>query len=101
MLRGAREPTRKAGRPASWRASDAFAVLRRFTGRLLVIAGEHDAVIPHEVIERIGAAAADAAVNRLHVVPRAGHVGLFADEREYLRALELMAGLLGLPPAVQ
>jgi len=76
--------------PDSWRRSDAFGILSRFTGNLLIIAAERDQVIPSGLVERVLDSAERARVRRLHVVPRAGHVGLFADDREFARALDLM-----------
>ena len=77
----------------SWRDSDAFALLRRFTGRLLIVAGENDSVIPSELVERLHAAATAASVNRLYVVPGGQHIGLLDDEAEYRRVLDLIASL--------
>jgi pimeloyl-ACP methyl ester carboxylesterase len=44
-------------RERSWADSDAWDILSRFEGRLLVIHAEHDAVIPLEIPERLVAAA--------------------------------------------
>lgn len=60
----------------SWLASDAWDILGRFKGRLLVIAGERDEVIPLEIPERLLAAATQAQDRQLWVVPDAGHNGL-------------------------
>ncbi|WP_440466320.1 alpha/beta fold hydrolase [Pseudomonas sp. YH-1] len=63
-------------RPRSWIDSDAWDILGRFRGRLLVIAGEQDSVIPLEIPERLHAAAGRASQRELLVVPGAGHKGL-------------------------
>lgn len=63
-------------RPRSWVDSDAWDILGRFRGRLLVIAGEQDSVIPLEIPERLHAAATRASRRELLVVPGAGHSGL-------------------------
>lgn len=63
-------------RPRSWIDSDAWDILARFRGRLLVIAGERDNVIPLEIPERLYAAASQARHRELLVVPDAGHSGL-------------------------
>jgi pimeloyl-ACP methyl ester carboxylesterase len=65
-------------RERSWADSDAWDILSRFEGSLLVIAAEHDAVIPAEIPERLVAAAVNARSRRLHVVPGAGHNYLWA-----------------------
>lgn len=63
-------------RPRSWADSDAWDILGRFRGRLLVVAGEQDSVIPLEIPERLHAAATRASQRELLVVPGAGHKGL-------------------------
>lgn len=63
-------------RPRSWIDSDAWDILGRFRGRLLVVAGAADSVIPLEIPERLHAAATHASRRELLVVPGAGHSGL-------------------------
>ncbi|MCS4246246.1 alpha/beta fold hydrolase [Pseudomonas sp. BIGb0164] len=60
----------------SWADSDAWDILSRFKGRLLVIAGEQDDVIPLEIPERLLDAATHAQDKALLVIPDAGHNGL-------------------------
>lgn len=60
--------------PESWERSDAWALLSRFTGRLLLVAGEHDGVIPTGVIRNIYAAARIATERTLFVAPGASHL---------------------------
>jgi pimeloyl-ACP methyl ester carboxylesterase len=62
----------------SWDATDAWRILERFTGRLLVIAAEHDAIIPAEIPERLVRAASKASWCELHVVRGAEHHRLFS-----------------------
>ena len=64
--------------PRSWEATDAWAIVGRFTGRLLVIAAGNDTVIPPEIPERLVAAASQASWRRLHVVAGAQHNRLFS-----------------------
>jgi uncharacterized protein len=61
-------------RPRSWESSDAWALLSRFTGRLLLVAGERDTVIPPGVIQNIYSAARSAAERTLFVAPGASHL---------------------------
>jgi pimeloyl-ACP methyl ester carboxylesterase len=60
-------------RPRSWDDSDAWEILGRFEGALLVVAAEHDAVIPLEIPQRLVAAAGRARWRRLHVLPGGEH----------------------------
>lgn len=65
-------------RERSWADTDAWTILSRFTGKLLVIAAENDAVIPREIPERLVDAAGNAAWRQLHVVQGAEHNRLFS-----------------------
>jgi pimeloyl-ACP methyl ester carboxylesterase len=85
-------------RPNSWEGSDAWALLARFTGRLLIIAGENDAVIPPGVIRKIYDSARHAKERTLYVAPGASHLiitDLRARAPEQLdRVLDLMTQTL-------
>jgi pimeloyl-ACP methyl ester carboxylesterase len=85
-------------RPRSWAGSDAWDLLGGFTGRLLVVAGENDAVIPPEVTARIYASASRSRERRLMVIPGAGHMVLTdlaaTDPMAYQRVLDAMAETL-------
>ena len=61
-------------RPDSWEASDAWAILSRFRGRLLVVAGENDAVIPPGVIRNVYDSATNAWERILYVAPNTSHL---------------------------
>lgn len=65
-------------RDRSWDDSDAWDILAQFTGALLVIAAEHDAVIPLEIPQRLVAAAVSARSRQLHVVAGAEHNRLWS-----------------------
>ncbi len=60
-------------RPKSWEASDAWEILSRFPGRLLIVSGENDAVIPPGVIRGIYESAKNARERTLYVAPNASH----------------------------
>ena len=68
--------------PRSWEATDAWDILGKFTGRLLVIAAQNDAVIPPEIPVRLVDAARRASWRKLHVVAGAQHNRLFAQLAE-------------------
>jgi len=65
-------------RERSWAESDAWDILAEFTGSLLVIAAEHDAVIPREIPERLVESAIKSSWRKLLVVPGAEHKRLFS-----------------------
>jgi hypothetical protein len=85
-------------RPGSWESSDAWALLSRFTGRLLLVAGEHDAVIPPGVIRSIYESSTSAAERILYVAPGASHMILTdlraRDPARLAEVLALMTRLL-------
>ena len=60
-------------RPDSWNHSDAWQLLTQYTGRLLVIAGEKDTVIPPAVITKIYDSATNATERSLYTAPNASH----------------------------
>jgi len=60
-------------RERSWDNTDAWSILEKFTGRLLVIAAEHDTVIPPEIPERLFQSARKSCWRKLHVVAGAKH----------------------------
>lgn len=59
--------------PRSWEHSDAFELVKSYTGDLLVVSAEHDLSIPAEIPARYCAGARNARSARHHVVARAGH----------------------------
>ncbi|WP_343730696.1 alpha/beta hydrolase [Duganella sp.] len=65
-------------RERSWADSNAWNILSRFEGRLLVIHAEHDAVIPLEISERLVDAAPHAESRQLLIVPGAEHNRLWS-----------------------
>jgi uncharacterized protein len=74
----------------SWEQSDAWEILRGFRGRLLVVAAEHDTVIPREVVQRTFESATQAQFRDLYIVPGAGHAELLASENEFRRVVRLI-----------
>lgn len=85
-------------RPESWEASDAWALLGRFTGRLLIVAGENDAVIPSGVIRNLYDSARHATERALYVAPSTSHM-IITDLRAHApdqleRVLDLMTRTL-------
>jgi len=65
-------------KPRSWDETDAWDILGRFTGRLLVIAAQNDTVIPPEIPARLVDVAGKASWRQLHVVADAQHNRLFS-----------------------
>jgi pimeloyl-ACP methyl ester carboxylesterase len=66
--------------PQSWIRSDAWRILADYTGRLLIVAGEKDPIIPRDVIKRIYDSAVNATERQLYVAPNASHF-VFTDLR--------------------
>ncbi|MFD2642053.1 alpha/beta fold hydrolase [Pseudomonas japonica] len=62
--------------PRSWDGSDAWGILSRYRGRLLVIAAGGDEVVPLEIPRRLYDEAVNAQWRSLLVVPGAPHKGL-------------------------
>ncbi|NGZ85493.1 alpha/beta fold hydrolase [Duganella aceris] len=85
-------------RERSWVDSDAWDILSRFEGRLLVIAAEHDAVIPLEIPQRLVAAATRAQSRQLHVVRGAEHNRLWSlleeDPASFDAAVDMVAAVV-------
>jgi uncharacterized protein len=85
--------------PQSWADSDAWDMLNRFTGRLLVVAGENDTVIPADVIQRICDSAENVAKRVLYVAPAASHFALtdlhYRDPEEFEHVLQMIADIIG------
>jgi pimeloyl-ACP methyl ester carboxylesterase len=61
-------------RPDSWRQSEAFDILPNFKGRLLVLMGELDSVIPRGLPEALLEAATNASTKELLTIPNADHL---------------------------
>ncbi len=67
-------------RSRSWENSDAWQILSGYKGRIFIVAGECDQVIPPEVIRRLYDSAANAAQRKLFIAPGASH-SVFTDLR--------------------
>ena len=76
--------------PNNWQDSDAFNILENFKGNLLVIAAQHDNVIPIKVIEKIYESARHAKTNLLHIVPESAHLSLFPKLQDFHMALNMI-----------
>ena len=81
-------------RERSWADSDAWERMGTFTGRLLVLAAEHDSVIPSEIPELLFQSAHRAAWRRLQVIDGASHHRLFSMLSEQPLAFERRMHLL-------
>ena len=76
--------------PHSWLTSDAWEILKRYTGQLLIVAAEHDRVIPDEVIRLIEASAIKASSCRLYTAPNTSHniiTDLRGSQSEHLKVV--------------
>jgi pimeloyl-ACP methyl ester carboxylesterase len=73
-------------RDSSWVNSDAWSILEKYTGNLLIIAAENDEVIPCEVIKYLYDFAINARCRKKSVVPDAPHriLEFISEHPEYL-----------------
>lgn len=78
----------------SWKESDAFDILSRYTGNVVIIAAESDNVIPWELIEQLHASAIHAENRMTYVVPSSHHLSLFPRSEDLETALNIIAALL-------
>jgi uncharacterized protein len=60
--------------PDSWKESEAWDLLARFEGNLLVVSGENDDVVPSEIPKRLAATPVRAKSSKLITVPNAPHL---------------------------
>ncbi|HSX01702.1 MAG TPA: alpha/beta fold hydrolase [Candidatus Saccharimonadia bacterium] len=58
----------------SWHQAAVLKALRDFTGRLLIVYGSNDRVVPRGVVDEIYAAASQAVQRELWVIPEAPHL---------------------------
>jgi len=87
-------------RPQSWRGARGWEILRRFRGRLLVVAAELDDVIPEGVVELYGSSATNASESSTLILDGVGHM-CFTELRErdpaaMQRVVDRIADTLGL-----
>ena len=79
--------------PGSWRESDAFTILERFQGNLLVVAAENDSVIPDGVITGIHGAAKNSRTNQVYTIPGSGHRSLFPRDRDLFDTIDMIVDM--------
>lgn len=60
-------------KPNSWRESDALRLLEKFTGKLLIVMGDRDEVIPSDVIKLMYNHAPNAKKREIHIIPDCAH----------------------------
>jgi uncharacterized protein len=70
------EFSRLIRRPGSWQDTDAWAIISRFTGRLLIVTAELDNVIPAKLPPQLLARAGQAASKKLITIPGSPHATL-------------------------
>jgi uncharacterized protein len=59
--------------PKSWLHTDAWDILQKFEGNLLIVYAENDAVIPVEIVEKLYESAANAKTRKMHLVEKSPH----------------------------
>ncbi len=81
--------------PLSWKDSDAFDILRKFKGNLLVVAAENDHVIPKDVIKMLHESAKCAKTNQVHTVPDSEHLELFPKVQDFDLVIHMIVDICG------
>lgn len=84
--------------PCSWKDSDAFDILKKFKGNLLIIAAEKDHIIPDEVIKMLHESAKYAKTNQVYKVPDSEHLRLFPKSRDADQAIRMIVEICGMSP---
>lgn len=65
----------------SWQQTDAWNILQKFSGKLLIFEGENDQVVPKELIEKLYDSATQAQSREIVIVPGATHpMGKYLEE---------------------
>jgi pimeloyl-ACP methyl ester carboxylesterase len=59
--------------PRSWANSDAFELVRDYSGHLLVVSAEEDRIVPAEIPQRYAASRTNRASTVHHVIKGSGH----------------------------
>ena len=74
----------------SWYESDAFEILKEFTGNVLIIAAENDRVIPVEIVKMLYKSSSKAKTRQLHFIPSAEHLNLFPKKQDFELAISMI-----------
>lgn len=57
----------------SWINSDAWEIIQKFTGELLIIFAEHDNVVPPDIVQKLYSSATHTTYKHTHLVPNSPH----------------------------
>jgi len=80
----------------SWHNSDAFDILKKFKGNLLILAAQNDHVIPQELLTMLFDSAINANSKKLHIVKDAEHRNLFPKEGDFELAVDMIHNIFTL-----
>ncbi len=80
----------------SWHDSDAFDILKKFKGNLLILAAQNDNVIPQELLTMLFDSAINANSKKLHIVQDAEHRNLFPKEGDFELAVDMIHNIFTL-----
>jgi len=69
-------------KPESWKNAEVIKSLQNFTGKILIMIGEKDEVIPKGVIELINSNAMSAVRKEIFIIPNVGHQILSAADKD-------------------
>ncbi|NQY94875.1 MAG: alpha/beta hydrolase [Campylobacteraceae bacterium] len=74
----------------SWHDSDAFEILKKYKGNLLILAAQNDQVIPGELLTMLFDSAVKVNSKKLHIVKGAEHKNLFPHEDDFELAVNMI-----------
>jgi len=80
----------------SWQNSDAFEILKKFKGNLLILAAQNDHVIPQELLTMLVDSAINANSKKLHIIQDAEHKNLFPKEGDFESAVDMIHNIFTL-----
>jgi len=80
----------------SWQDSDAFEILKKFKGNLLILAAQNDHVIPQELLTMLFDSAINANSKKLHIIQDAEHRNLFPKEGDFELAVDMIRNTFAL-----
>jgi len=80
----------------SWQDSDAFEILKKFKGNLLILAAQNDNVIPSELLTMIYDSAVSVNTKKIHIIHDAEHRNLFPKDSDFELSVNMINNMFSL-----